>query len=379
MGNILHLCFDGNFIDNTSSVFEHFYPGRNIFCILQRRTINGKMLNMKDAIWLEAKRPASDQLERICQERQVDTIMMHGLHPLYSRALPLLSANHTRRIFWVFHGYELYYALGEKGLWKLIDNESIFSIESWISPTRYNYYLRKLIGEKIYYDHLVEALPWIDSFCFWLKEDYELLQRHFPSNISFRQFQYKARYRNEEHGTDPIDFDKDVSTIRINHSASKTGNHDTLMHIIAGIDSDNVLRKEVPLSYGSKYMRKDVIKMGRRLFGEQFVPLLDYISFNDYLHTLSKVGVALFGHRRQEAAGNISLLLKLGAKVFLRESSPLLPFYRRKGYHVFSVENDLKSMGDLRPLTPEQMQHNADTATRNRVYYEDFMPQLLDE
>jgi hypothetical protein len=301
------------------------------------------------------------------------------LNPKYSKVLPVLSAGHTRRIFWIFHGFELYYALGEKGLWKLVDNESIFSIESWISPTRYNYYLRKLIGQTIYYDKIVEALPWIDYFCFWLKEDYELFQRHFPSKIGFRQFQYKARYRNEEHGTDPIDFDKDATTIRVNHSASKTANHDTLMRILAEIDCDNVLRKEFPLSYGSPYIRKDVIKMGRKLFGEQFVPLLDYISFDDYLHSLSKVGVALFGHRRQEATGNISLLLKLGAKVFLRESSPLLPFYRRRGYHIFSIESDLKSMDDLRPLTHEQMQHNADTATRNRVYYEDFMPHLLDE
>ena len=333
---------------------------------------------MKNAVWLDSSRPDPTLLERICQEHQVDTIMMHGLHPHYSKALPLLSAGHSRRIFWIFHGYELYYALGEKGWWKPNDNDSIFSRKNWISPTRYNYYLRKLMGEKIYYDHLVEALPYIDYFCFWLREDYELFQRYFPSEIKFRQFQYKARYREEEHGTDPVDFNKDATTIRVNHSASKTANHDTLMRLLAQIDRDNVLRKEFPLSYGSTYIRKDVIKMGQRLFGKQFVPLLDYVSFDDYLHSLSKVGIAIFGHRRQEATGNISLLLKLGAKVFLRECNPVLSYYRRMGYHIYSVENDLKGMDDLRPLTPEQMQHNADTATRNRVYYEDFMPQLLD-
>lgn len=379
MKNILHLCFDGNFLDNTSAVFEHFYPGRNTFCVINRGYTKGRMQEMKDAIWLEGRYPDPSLLEDICKKRQIDTIILHGLNPRYCKALPVLSAGHTRRIFWIFHGFELYYALGEKGLWQGVDNESFFSIESWISPTRYNYFLRKLMGKTLYYDSIVKSLPWIDYFCFWLKEDYDLLLSHFPTNIRFRQFQYKARYRNEEHGTDPIDFDKDSNTIRINHSASKTGNHDTVMRLIAQIDHENVLRKEVPLSYGSPFIRKNVIKMGRKLFGEQFVPLLDYISFDDYLHSLSKVGVALFGHRRQEATGNISLLLKLGAKVFLRESNPLLPFYRRRGYHIFSIESDLKSMDDLRPLTHEQMQHNADTATRNRVYYEDFMPHLLDE
>ncbi len=377
MGNILHLCFDGNFINKSSTIFEHFYPGRNIFCIKRRGYTKGRMQKMENAIWLDTTVPDPAQLVRICEERQVDTILVHGLNPMYCKALPLLSANHTRRIFWIFHGFELYYALGEKGLWKQVDNESLFSIESWISPTRYNYFIRKLLGKPIYYDRLVEALPWIDYFCFWLKEDYLLLKEHFNTNISFRHFQYGAYFRTDKDVPEPLDVQKTAKEIRINHSASKTGNHDTLMNLLHKIDANNEFRKVVPLSYGSMYMRKRICKMGRRLFGEQFVPELDYVSLQEYWATLRKVGVAIFGHCRQEASGNIVALLRSGAKVFLRERNFLLKHYKDLGFIVFSVEKDLKTIDDLQPLTVEQMQHNAEVAVKSRVFYEDFMPQLL--
>lgn len=379
MGNILHLCFDGNFIDSSSAVFEHFYPGRNIFCIIRvRKSIKAHMLKMENAIRLEPTELQPAQLVRICEERQVDTILVHGLNQNYCKVLPLLSANHTRRIFWIFHGYELYNALGEKGLWKLVDNESLFSRESWISPTRYNYFIRKLLGKTIFYDRLVEALPWIDYFCFWLYEDYLLLKEHFSTNIVFKRFQYSAYYRSDPVEQEPLNYQKNLKEIRINHSASKTGNHDTVMNLLRQIDVNNEYRKVVPLSYGSMYMRKQIIKMGRRFFGEKFVPELKYVDRNEYLANLSRVGVAIFGHCRQEASGNISPLLRSGAKVFLRERNFLLKHYRDLGFIVFSVEKDLKTIDDLQPLTVEQMQHNAEVAVKSRVFYEDFMPQLLD-
>lgn len=374
---ILHLCFDGNFIDQSSRIFEHFYPGMNVFCIVPSKKFKSRMLKVPNAIWLEGERPDPTLLERICEERQVDTILIHGLNPRYSKVLPVLSAGHTRRIFWIFHGFELYYALGEKGLWKLVDNESIFSIESWISPTRYNYFLRKLMGKTLYYDSIVKSLPWIDYFCFWLKEDYELFQHYFPSKIGFRHFQYSAFFRADSVTQDILNFQKNPKEIRIGHSASKTGNHDTIMKLLHQIDSKNEYRKIVPLSYGSNYMRKRIIRMGHHLFNEQFIPEIKYVPLQEYKETLKKVGIAIFGHCRQEASGNIIALLRSGAKVFLREKNSLLRHYKGLGFIVFSIEKDLRTLDDLQPLKPEQMQHNADTAIKSRVFYEDFMPQLL--
>ena len=30
---VLHLCFDGNFINNSLKVFEKYYPGQNLFIV----------------------------------------------------------------------------------------------------------------------------------------------------------------------------------------------------------------------------------------------------------------------------------------------------------------------------------------------------------
>ena len=64
------------------------------------------------------------------------------------------------------------------------------------------------------------------------------------------------------------------------------------------------------------------------------------------------------GHRRQEAGGNISFLLRNGKKVFLREDNTLLQYYRDLGCFVYSFEKDLNSKDDLRPLTKEQQEIN---------------------
>ena len=37
--NILHLCYDGNFINDSVSVFEKYYPQKNIFLVGKEQNI----------------------------------------------------------------------------------------------------------------------------------------------------------------------------------------------------------------------------------------------------------------------------------------------------------------------------------------------------
>ena len=75
------------------------------------------------------------------------------------------------------------------------------------------------------------------------------------------------------------------------------------------------------------------------------------------MDNLSKATAAIFGHRREEGAGNINLLLSCGVKVFLRADNNHLKYLQDKGYHVYCFEN-IRSIEDFKPLTLEQKQHN---------------------
>ena len=376
--SILHLCYDSPFIKMAKTQFEKFYPSQNTFCIFSRYTNKEKLSDFEGAIWMDKDTSYVTRIQEICKIKKVDVIVLHGLTSAYVKILKSINVPKKYRVFWVFYGAELYYALGEKTDYPLFDNTSPLSIGTWISPTKYNYRIRKLLGKAVYSDVLEEALGYIDYFCFWLYEDFLLLKKYYNTDIKFRHFQYRLVSRGEAKRIIPC-YEKTPFEMRIGHSASKTENQETIFKLLRKIDRDNVYKKVVPLTYGSVFYRKIVMRMGRKFFGKQFIPILKHVPKEEYLESLSKTGVAIFGMNRQEATGNISPLLRSGAKVFLRENNNLLEHYRKLGFIIFCVEKDLKSINDLLPLTPEQMDHNAEVAMGAETYGEDYMPQLFDE
>ncbi|MBR5749179.1 MAG: hypothetical protein IKY01_10405 [Prevotella sp.] len=378
---ILHLCSDGNFIDHSMFVFEYFYPDQNVFFL--RPKFGKEITHVKRSNFIKFNPYYSsdylDQIDEINNRENFDIIVIHGLNKSFINIVKRINPDRKIKVYWIFWGYELYRSLGEEGKISLLDNQSIFSWLTWHTPTRYNCLAKKILGRNLYYKNLEAFLPLCDYFCFWLYEDFLLLKKFYPNNLQYKWFSYDALFRDDTIPDETIDFEKNKKEIRISHSASTTANHLTVMKILKKIDRDNEYKKVFPLAYGNENVKKTVLKYGSKWFGKQFAPILEYEKKEDYLKTLSKVGIAIFGQLRQEAAGNITPLLGYGAKVFLRRNSPLYQYYKKKGYIVFSMEDDLKSVDDLSLLTHEQMLHNADVRKEDRIYYEDFMPCLFNE
>lgn len=378
---ILHLCYDGNFIDHSMYVFDYFYPGQNVFFLMSAKGKDITYVKRDGYIKFDPYSGLDylNQIEEINNLEHFDVIVLHGLVEPFIKIVKRINPNKKIRVYWVFWGYELYRSLGEQGKFPLLDNQSPFSLLTWITPTRYSCIPKKLLGWTLHYKNLEEFLPMCDYFCFWFYDDFLLLKKFYPNHLQYKFFDYGGLFRNEKILDEAIDFEKIKKEIRISHSASTTANHLTVMKKLREIDKDNEYKKIVPLAYGSNYVKKMVAHYGEKWFGEQFVPIFEYEKKEDYLKTLSKVGIAIFGQLRQEAAGNIEPLLGYGAKVFLRQNNPLFQYYKNKGYIIFSVEENLKTIEDLSILSPEQMLHNAKVKKDNRVYYEDFMPCLFED
>lgn len=81
---------------------------------------------------------------------------------------------------------------------------------------------------------------------------------------------------------------------------------------------DNNIQIIVPLSYGDKKYAELVIKHGRLIFGDKFIPLLDFMTSDEYAKLLASVDIGVFYNDRQQALGNIYALLYLGKKIFIR-------------------------------------------------------------
>jgi hypothetical protein len=93
------------------------------------------------------------------------------------------------------------------------------------------------------------------------------------------------------------------------------------------------------LSYGRYDDYKNfVIKLGSILFGENFIPIIEFLDLQKYLNLLDQVDFVIFNHERQEAMGATIQLLSLGKPIFFNPKSPAFKSLKRRGYIVFSNE-----------------------------------------
>ena len=80
-----------------------------------------------------------------------------------------------------------------------------------------------------------------------------------------------------------------------------------------------------------------VTKEGKRLFGEKFVPILNFLSRDLYYSLMDDADVAIMFHNRPQAGGNILTLLKKGKKLYMKEQSNIYRLYREWGINILPV------------------------------------------
>lgn len=379
---ILHLGFNGHLQQHSMLVFERYYPGENFMLATPPRKNDSVLINLPDTMfrWVDFGNAATyPDILKFCENRKINKIVLHAAARRSVNLAEYLKSNITDcTIYWLFWGFELYNSLGEDLGVRFVDEKfNPFKIRTYYYPSRMKHIIRYFKYGYNYIDVLNKVSKVADFFCFWNKSDYELYTKYFGDTVKYKLFGYVCRERNDGE-KEEYNFPMKERTILINHQASVTGNHLTLMRLVKQIDSNGNYSICMPLSYGTQTIRNMCLKKGKRMFGDKFQPILEFMPRNDYYRMIDSVQVALFGQKRQEATGNIGHLLMVGTKVFLREDNPLLKYYKEKGYYIFSIEKDLISENSLIPLTEEEQIHNKKVWYQTRLYYDDFMPTFFD-
>ena len=372
----LHLCFDGNFIANSIKVFGRYTNVPNVF-VVDCKPDKLRFLKQEDGVIpISFSHSNYIKIKKLADRIDSDKIVIHGISPSYIGVVKYLMKHRKYKVYWIFWGFELYNSLAQDGKYNLIDERfNVFKFQSYLYPNQINKLLRRVFFRNVASDNINAMLPIIDFFCFWNYFDYELLLNNYKTSIEFKYFAYSAHERTlDANLCEDIVFSQKRKAIMINHQASLTGNHISIMEKLKEIDSANEFEKLVPLSYGPWYIRRLVLRKGLKLFKHNFTPLLTYLNRNDYFDLINSVSVAIFGARRQEASGNIYNLLRNGVKVFLRNDNTLLNYYKSKGYIIFSYENDLRSLQDLFPLSEAEQVRNRAIADKTKIFYSNFMP-----
>ncbi|WP_181566687.1 TDP-N-acetylfucosamine:lipid II N-acetylfucosaminyltransferase [Aequorivita sp. CIP111184] len=170
----------------------------------------------------------------------------------------------------------------------------------------------------------------------------------------------------------PIEFifkgiEKNIVThenILVGNSASRTNNHLEAFDILKKMPLKD--RKVIaPLNYGDMEYANIIVEEGKNLFGENFQAITTFLPLQEYNKFITKCGIVVMNHYRQQAIGNILAMLWMGAKVYLDEKNTFYHYLKRKQVHVYSIEKDLKleNTQALKKLEADKVAHNRQILT----------------
>ncbi|WP_351124378.1 TDP-N-acetylfucosamine:lipid II N-acetylfucosaminyltransferase [Shewanella sp. T24-MNA-CIBAN-0130] len=131
---------------------------------------------------------------------------------------------------------------------------------------------------------------------------------------------------------------KETVNIQVGNSAEISNNHIEVLEALRKYKDEDI-KIFMPLSYGDNKYASEVIIKGRDLFGDKFVPLIDFMPFDKYLEFLDSIDIAIFNHRRQQAMGNTITLLGLGKTVYVRQDTSQWELFKSQNIVVKSLDS----------------------------------------
>jgi len=243
----------------------------------------------------------------IRQMNHAEKIILHGLWD--RRILELLTVQPwlLKKCYWVIWGGDLYTRiLSEQtlGWWR-------FEI------------LRRI------------CIRHIGHFITHISGDYELAQKWYGAEGVWHEcFMYPSNLYHES----PVQVTQHEGfNILLGNSADPSNNHIDALEKLRPYSAEDI-RIFCPLSYGDAEYAKQVEDYGKSIFGDKFNPLLEFMRLDEYKKLLAKIDIAVFNHKRQQGMGNITTLLGMGKKVFMRSDITSYHTIRSLGAIVFDVE-----------------------------------------
>lgn len=372
---IIHLFNDEKFIDATIKLFEEVYPNKSLYYVIQPTKepfFHVKSEKVKPFI-IETEGD-ENKLNAILHENKVEVVFLHALDLKKQRIVNVLGKEVLK--VWFIWGSDLYWN------WKLLkqnmfENETQFFMYGVNDKTSFknrlifnnfslSLYTKYRDGKIQLPEILIQKMEKYFSTDFYnTVQKIDIVVPIVPSEFDYvkkinsKLINAPFEYGNIEDLT--IDSCKHVTkkgkNILIGNSASSTNNHvDAFKQIVEFKQKDQKII--VPLSYGGK---KDyiefVIKKGNDYFGDDFMPILNFMPLQAYNQLVLSCGFAVFNHKRQQALGSINTMSYFGAKIFLNNQSPIYTYFKKMGVHVFNIKH-INSKSFCTNLSEKELEHN---------------------
>lgn len=302
---------------------------------------------------------SNSNINEVIRLESYDALVVHGLYPQFAKIICEIVID--IKIAWFVWGFDIYNRpkirsslLGDRTLTTISLKRRLFEF------VKKNGFLRKIFylsSSKIDSELYIErAYRRIDFFCSYIYEDYIFFNKNYNHNTKYLEVLFTSldQYLG---GTQSIKVGAEARDILIGNSNSRENNHLDVFFRLKNVENKE-MRFYVPLSYGDDCVYKDfVLKDGKELLKEQFVPLLDFMEIQEYFNILKSCSAAIFYHYRQQAMGNIIALLFMGVRVYLSTRNPVYNFCLRNNLIVYDFDRDFQTFGN-KIMIEDDVEHN---------------------
>ncbi|XHR84730.1 MAG: TDP-N-acetylfucosamine:lipid II N-acetylfucosaminyltransferase [Gloeotrichia echinulata GP01] len=244
-----------------------------------------------------------------------DLIIIHGF---FSPRLVL---------FYLFNPFLL-----QKTYW-VIWGEDLHSLDRITAKNIGNYLLNKILVSL-----KKSLLRKVKGVITYIRGDYEDACLKLNTHFNYYEcIMYTSNIYKYIEESDNQNLHKSTINIQIGNSASLNNNHLQLLDILE-LYKDKNIKIICPLSYGLETVKETVIEKGKKIFGEKFIPLTNFMPLEEYRKLQLTIDIAVFNHNQQEAMGNTISLLGMGKKVYIRSHVSQWQLFKDLGIEVYDTQ-----------------------------------------
>ncbi len=349
----LHIVMDHYYsIHFIKFINEKFEPRNHFFLylILTRNFKNENLKNYSNIFYLNlSKIPplrmfSKSYIQAIKLIKKSDHVIIHGLNS-DNALLTIFGKKKQKSTSWITWGSDIYHNIPIK----------LYDIRTEIYLNKNKTYLVKNYLSKFiqtvlltFKKYFIKKLDYIVNYS---EREYLLIRKFFTTNARhIKEFNY-PHSSDFNDATSIVDVNiekyyyknKYKKLILIGNSAHPTNNHVDMFYILKEIE-DQDFGIICPLSYnGPKSYIDYVILTGNELFGDRFIPILEFVSFNVYLNILKQVDIVIWNHNRPQGLGNLRILFKFEKKIYMKKNilyKDLIDW----GFEILSYEDLLESI-----------------------------------
>ena len=324
----LHLADDEKFIDHVINVFEDVAPRKNQYLIYTKT---------EDVLYVKSTHPNvkvikdtdfnKDDLVKELIKYKI--VFLHFLNT-YKQEI-VRKAPKSIKFHWFCWGSDLYNVYPLKI--RLILNQKHHTV----NPLKKIYTsIRSKQKQKPY----INLFKKINSVSTVVPNEFKYVKKYLNNNLINLRFKYITIENLELTGSDYVNGEN----IWIGNSATFTNNHIEAFNKIKHINQKEDIY--VPLSYGSEGTKKEILTEGKKILGNRFFAITDFLPLHIYKNKLRTCEVVIMNHLRQQALANIVMALWFGAKVFLNKENLIYDYLKSNNVEVYLME-DLDKLDSL--------------------------------